>query len=131
MQDETEYTNHRPKIYSSLANMSVILGVLGFVLPCLAFLILGFQLNDYFIDKLGLHGFNMLNVCVPMVFWAVGPMAIMVGILSLRNDSSTNTPAVWKNKATTGIVLGILTIPCVLLPLILWLLLAYACRYGC
>jgi hypothetical protein len=132
MQDEAEHTNSSPKKrYSSLANISIILGVLGFVLPCLAFFILGFQLNDYFIDKLGLHGFNMLNVCVPMVLWIVGPIAIMVGSLSLRNHSSANPPEVWKNKAIIGIALGILTIPCVLLPLILWLLLAYACRYGC
>jgi hypothetical protein len=131
MQDETEHTNNSPKTYSILANMSIILGVLGFLLPCMAFLILGFQLNDYFIGKLGLHGFNMLNVCVPMVLWVAGPIAIMVGTLSLRNDRSANTPGVGKNKATIGIALGILTIPCVLLPLILWLLLAYACRYGC
>jgi hypothetical protein len=116
---------------NTLAKISVILAILGFVLPCLAFFILGFQLNDYFISKLGLHGFNMLNVFIPMALWITGPIAIIVGLLSLQKHNLDNAPGIRKNNAKTGIILGALTIPCVLLPLILWLLLAIACRQGC
>ncbi len=119
------------KSSSTLAIASLILGILGFLLPCLAFFILGFQLNDYFIEMLGLHGFNLLNVFVPMVLWISGPIAIVIGVLALRKRSPENTLEIRKDSAKIGIILGVLTIPCVLLPLILWLLLAVACRQGC
>jgi cytochrome c biogenesis protein CcdA len=114
-----------------LANVSVTLGILGFVLPCLAFFVLGFQLNDTLIDKVGLHEFNQLNVYIPMALWIVGPMAIMVGLLSIRKRGPENIPEIRKDNAKIGIVLGLLTIPCVLLPLIASLILVYACAQGC
>ena len=116
---------------STLANASVILGVLGFVLPCLAFFILGFQLNDYLIGKIGLQPFNLLNVYIPIALWIAGPIAIIVGILSLQKRDPDSIPASRKNNAKIGIILGVLTIPCVLLPLILSLLLVNGCAHGC
>jgi hypothetical protein len=49
MENSTQqpYANTPNKRNSTLANASVILGVLGFVLPCLAFSILGFVLDGY------------------------------------------------------------------------------------
>ena len=114
-----------------MAIVSVILGILGFVLPCLAFFILGFQLNDYFIEKVGLQEFNLLNVYIPMAFWIAGPIAIGVGFLSLRKRDPANPSEIGEKTAKAGIVLGILTIPYVLLPLLVWLALAIACAQGC
>jgi hypothetical protein len=116
---------------NTLANVSVILGILGFVLPCLAFLIWGFLLSDFFIDRIGLQEFNLLNVYIPMALWIAGPIAVIVGLLSLRKRDPDNTPGIRSNKAKIGILLGVLTIPCVLLPLILWLQLVIACANGC
>ena len=113
------------KMNSTLANVSVILGVLGFVLPCLAFSILGFQLNDYLISKIGLEAFDLLNVYIPIALWIVGPIAIVVGILALPKRDLGNIPKIGNKRAIMGIALGALTIPCVLLPLLLFLLLLY------
>ncbi len=114
-----------------LAIVSVILGVLGFVLPCLAFLTLGFLLNDYLIGAIGLQNFNLLNVYVPIALWIAGPIAIIVGILSLPKRAAGGIPEVTSKSAKAGIVLGVLTIPCVLLPLLLWLLMVKGCANGC
>jgi hypothetical protein len=113
------------KMNSTLANVSVILGVLGFVLPCLAFSILGFVLDGYLISKIGLVEQGLLNVCFPMALWIVGPIAIIVGILSLPKRDLGSIPEMGNKRAKIGIVLGVLTIPCVLLPLLLFLLLLY------
>ena len=109
----------------------MILGILGFVLPCLAFFVLGFGLSEFFIDRIGLQEFNLLNVYVPMVLWIAGPIAIVVGILSLRKRDLEDIPEGRKKQAMAGIILGVMTIPCVLAPLIFWLLFVYACAHGC
>lgn len=113
------------KTNSTLANVSVILGVLGFVLPCVAFSILGFVLDAYLISKIGLVEQGLLNVCLPMALWIVGPIAIVVGILSLPKRDRGSNAEIGNRRAIIGIVLGVLTIPCVLLPLLLGLLLIY------
>jgi uncharacterized membrane protein len=123
--------NNPNKRNSSLALASLLLGILGFVLPCLAFFIWGFALSDYFIDRIGLQEFNRLNVYIPMVLWITGPIAIIVGFLSVQKHKLENIPESQNKNAKIGIALGVLTIPCVLLPLILWLLLAEACAHGC
>ena len=115
----------------ALAIVSVILGVLGFVLPCLAFFTLGFLLNDYLIGAIGLQNFNLLNVYVPIALWIAGPIAVIVGILSLPKCAAGGIPEAASKSAKAGIVLGVLTVPCVLLPLLLWLLMVKGCANGC
>lgn len=122
---EQTYPHPPNKRNSTLANVSVMLGVLGFVLPCLAFSILGFLLNDYLISKVGLVEQGLLNMCFPMALWIVGPIAIVVGILSLPKRDLGSIADIGNRRAIVGIVLGVLTIPCVLLPLLLCLLLFY------
>ena len=121
----------RNKRNSTLANVSVILGVLGFVLPCLAFFILGFGFNDYLISKIGLQEFNLLNVFIPIALWIAGPIAIIVGRRSLPKGEIGDIPEIRKKNAKRGILLGVMTFPFVLLPLILWLLLVIGCAQGC
>lgn len=116
---------------NTLANVSVILGILGFVLPCLAFLVWGFLLSDYLIDSMGPLEFSRWNVYIPMALWIAGPIAILVGIFASRKRDLEDIPESQKKRARAGIILGVLTIPFVLLPLIFWLLLVNACASGC
>src|SRR5690349_20226852 len=131
MEDKTPDANTSTQGNSALAKASVILSVLGFALPCLTFLILGFLLNDAVIDMVGLYGHALLNACIPMALWIVGPLAILVGIRSLPNRRLGDIREIENRNAKIGIVLGILTVPCVLFPLILFLLLANFCAQGC
>lgn len=117
---------------STLAKVSVILGVLGFALPCLAFYILAFPGSEYLITNgKNVHEALLLSVYIPVALWIAGPIAIIVGFISLQKRDLDGISATWKKTAKAGIALGILTIPCVLLPLILWLGFVNACAQGC
>ncbi len=122
---EQPYRNPPNKRNSILANVSVILGVLGFVLPWLVTLILGFLLNDYLISKMGLWDFDLFSSYLALALWVFGPIAILVGIRSLPKRDLGSIAEIGNRRAIIGIVLGVLTIPCVLLPLLLGLLLIY------
>jgi hypothetical protein len=115
----------------TLAIASLILGVLAFVLPCLAFFMLGFLFNDALINAMGLHEFSLFNIYIPMALWIAGPIAIGLGILSLRKRQLEDTSETSKKIAKAGIGLGILTIPLVFLPLLFLLLFVYSCAEGC
>ena len=115
----------------ALAIVSLILGVLAFVLPCLAFLLLGFLFNDYLIDAIGLQEFSLLNIYIPMALWIAGPIAIGFGILALQKRQLEDTSETSKKIAKTGVGLGILTIPIVFLPLLCLLVFVYSCAQGC
>src|SRR5690242_14484797 len=101
----------------ALARVSVILGILGFALPCVAFLVLGFLLNESLISRVGLQGHALLNAYIPLALGIVGPIAIFVGIRSLPKRTLGDIRQIQDRNAKIGIVLGILTIPCVLFPL--------------
>ena len=55
----------------TLAIASLILGILAFVLPCLALFTLGFLFNDYLIAAMGLQEFSLLNP------WYYGSRALL------------------------------------------------------
>ena len=115
----------------TLAIISLILGILAFVLPCLAFFILGFLFNDTLINTMGLQEFSLFNLYVPMALWIAGPIAIGLGILSLQKRQLEDTSETSKKIAKTGVGLGILTIPIVFLPLLCLLAFVYSCAQGC
>jgi hypothetical protein len=115
----------------ALAIASLILGILAFVLPCLAFFMLGFLFNETLIDAMGLYEFSLFNIYIPMALWIAGPIAIGLGILSLQKRQLEDASDRSKKIAKTGIGLGILTIPFVFLPLLLLLLFVYSCEQGC
>ena len=116
-----------------LAITSIILGILGFVLPCLSLYLIYFPLHDYIRSKIGADAFDYLLLFIPMILWIAGPLSITAGIQYLKKDRNNDVLRSWRTIAKIGIGLGTLTIPVVLCPLLLLLGIFYECtiHHGC
>ena len=119
--------NHR------LAITSIILSILGFVLPGLSIYLMYFLFYDYLKSKIGTDALDYLLLFIPMILWIAGPLAITAGIRYLKKDRNHDVLRSWRTIAKVGVGLGILTIPVVLCPLLLLLGILYECtvHHGC
>jgi len=116
-----------------LAITSIILSILGFVLPCLSIYLMYFPFYDYLKSKFGAGALDYLLLFIPIILWIAGPLAITAGIRYLKKDRNHDVLRSWRTIAKIGVGLGILTIPVVLCPLLLLLGIFYECtvHHGC
>ena len=116
-----------------LAISSIILSILGFVLPCLSMYLIYSPLHDFIKSKVGRDAVDYLMLFIPMILWIAGPLSITTGILYLKKDRNNDVLRSWRTIAKIGIGLGITTIPVVLCPLLLLFGIFYECtvHHGC
>lgn len=116
-----------------LAIVSLIIGIFGFILPCLAYILAGFYPNDFLIviDTIGPENYDLLSRNIPFALSLAGPAAIIIGALAMKKNDLGNITKAGEITAVAGITLGIMTILCALLPFLLFLQLYNACKNGC
>ena len=119
---------------SKLDVASLCIGIISLVLPYLILFFLA-SLPGPLLSKVypveTLEAANRLVYITIFISLCVGASAVVFGIRALRDKDRDNIPRSWKNLASAGIILGISTIPCVLLPLLIMTVLARVCEHGC
>jgi len=113
---------------------SLLLSVVGLILPCLVLSWYFFAPDDSVTKIIPKKPIDAsLPFFYTLLFFSVciGASAVILGIRALREKDRENTPRSLKNLASAGIILGFLTIPCVLLPVSSFIILAKLCVHGC
>jgi hypothetical protein len=122
----------RNKTNRDLAVASLIMGLLGCILPYTLYSLFGL-LDGLFPNGIVIIPGIDTEIFVLLISFAVslaGPVATIVGMLAFQKQDPADTRETWKIQATAGIVLGILTLLCVLLPLMLFLPVGYIIAGG-
>ncbi|MDW8319631.1 MAG: hypothetical protein RMN53_17535 [Anaerolineae bacterium] len=130
MTDVSHQPPSTPKAQSSpLAVASLVVGVLAFALPCATFFGVALLFERALMDTFGQPMSSMIVTVPALILWLLGPLAVVLGVLAVRSSrgpGTTSPPA-----AVIAVVLGALSIPCVLLPLLGYILFSAACVQGC
>jgi p-aminobenzoyl-glutamate transporter AbgT len=120
--------------FTKLEVKSLLMGILGLTLPCLLLSVYIFPPLDLVARIIPIHNLDAtLSFYYTIIFISlcIGASAVILGILALREKDRESIPRSLKNIASAGIILGFLTIPCVLLPLLALTILERACVHGC
>ena len=122
------------KRITKLEVTSLLIGIIGLTLPCLLLYWYIFAPPDSVTQIIPQNDFDAYLPVFYVLFFisfCIGACAVILGIRALRERDLENIPRSLKSLASAGIILGFLTIPCVLLPLLTLIILAKVCVHGC
>jgi hypothetical protein len=122
------------KRITKLEVTSLLISVMGLMLPCLLLSWYFFAPADSvtkIVPRTPSDASLPFFYTIFFISFCIGASAVILGIRALREKDRENIPRSLTNLASAGIILGFLTIPCVLLPLLTLIILAKVCVRGC